>query len=299
MSGSTLLVVDDEPRILEFLAENLEADDYAVLTAGGGEEALALMERSRPDLVLLDVVLPDMTGYEMCRRVREADGSRTIDPRVPIIMLSAKVEHTDRVRGLTRGADDYVTKPFHYPELLARIEAVLKRSRMTNDGHRLRAGELVINTLARTVTVRGMEVPVSGKEYALLATLAAQPEKVFTKRELLETVWEFRSPGRTRTIDSHASRLRQKLAAHSQVPYIVNVWGVGSLAVAVTPAALRRGRGARASGGAARSGARGRRPLAVPVSNSPAGMLPQRTEHGSPARCRGTGWPPRGGGWAR
>jgi DNA-binding response OmpR family regulator len=228
MAGTTVLVVDDEPRILDFLSDNLRADDYAVLTASRASEALDVLGRSRPDVVLLDVVLPDMSGFDVCRAVRGGDGVTTPwDPHLPIIMLSAKAEPTDRVRGLTRGADDYVTKPFHYPELLARINALLKRAAQTNEGHLLAADELVVDTRAREVTVGGMAVSLSAKEYELLATLAADPEKVFTKRELLERVWEFRSPGRTRTLDSHASRLRQKLAAHSDRPYIVNVWGVG------------------------------------------------------------------------
>jgi DNA-binding response OmpR family regulator len=228
MADSTVLVVDDEPRILDFLAENLRADDYSVLTAAGGGEAIDLMRRSRPDVVLLDVVLPDMSGYDVCRRLREGDAvNDPWDPDVPIIMLSAKAEHTDRVRGLARGADDYVTKPFHYPELLARIAVLLKRVRRLQQREQLRVGELVVDTLAREVTVGGVQVALSSKEFALLATLAGEPDRVFTKRELLERVWDFRSPGRTRTLDSHASRLRQKLAAHSDQAYIANVWGVG------------------------------------------------------------------------
>jgi DNA-binding response OmpR family regulator len=142
-------------------------------------------------------------------------------------MLSAKAEHTDRVRGLTRGADDYVTKPFHYPELLARIGAVTKRVSRAREKHVLRVGELSVNTMSREVTLGGMQVGLSAKEFQLLATLAAEPERVFTKKELLETVWGFRSQGRTRTLDSHASRLRQKLAAYSEQTWVVNVWGVG------------------------------------------------------------------------
>ena len=119
MAGSTVLVVDDEPRIVEFLVDNLRADDYSVLTAASGEEAIDVLAGTRPDLMLLDVVLPGMSGIDLCRRVRSADGiNEPWDPDLPIIMLSAKAEHTDRVRGLSRGADDYVTKPFHYPELL-------------------------------------------------------------------------------------------------------------------------------------------------------------------------------------
>jgi DNA-binding response OmpR family regulator len=228
MAESTVLVVDDEPLILEFLAENLRADDFTVITAGSGGEAIDVLAASRPDVVLLDVVLPDMSGYDVCRRVRHGDAvNDPWDPDLPIIMLSAKAEHTDRVRGLNRGADDYVTKPFHYPELLARIAAVLKRVTRARDAHQLSHGDLVVNILSREVTVAGMRVELSAKEFALLATLAGDPERVFTKRELLQMVWDFRSPGRTRTLDSHASRLRQKLARHSDEAWIANVWGVG------------------------------------------------------------------------
>ena len=228
MAESTVLVVDDEPLIVEFLAENLRADDFTVITAGSGGEAIDVLGASRPDVVLLDVVLPDMSGYDVCRRVRGGDAvNDPWDPELPIIMLSAKAEHTDRVRGLNRGADDYVTKPFHYPELLARIGAVLKRVTRARDAHQLSYGDLVVNILSREVTVAGMRVELSAKEFALLATLAGDPERVFTKRELLQMVWDFRSPGRTRTLDSHASRLRQKLARHSDDAWIANVWGVG------------------------------------------------------------------------
>ena len=173
MAESTVLVVDDEPLILEFLAENLRADDFTVLTAASGGEAIDALGAARPDVVLLDVVLPDMSGYDVCRRVRAGDAvNDPWDPDLPIIMLSAKAEHTDRVRGLNRGADDYVTKPFHYPELLARIGAVLKRVSRARDAHRLTYGELVVNMLSREVTVAGMRVEVSAKEFALLATIA-------------------------------------------------------------------------------------------------------------------------------
>jgi DNA-binding response OmpR family regulator len=228
VAESTVLVVDDEPHIVEFLSDNLEADDFVVLTASSGSEAISMLTASRPDVVLLDIVLPDMSGHEVCRIVRDGDGVNDgWDADVPIIMLSAKAEHTDRVRGLTRGADDYVTKPFHYPELLARIGAVTKRVSRVREKHLLRVGELVVNTMSREVALGGMQVGLSAKEFQLLATLATEPERVFTKKELLETVWGFRSQGRTRTLDSHASRLRQKLAAYSEQTWVVNVWGVG------------------------------------------------------------------------
>ena len=200
MAESTVLVVDDEPLIIEFLAENLRADDFTVITAASGGEAIDVLAASRPDVVLLDVVLPDMSGYDVCRRVRGGDAvNDPWDPDLPIIMLSAKAEHTDRVRGLNRGADDYVTKPFHYPELLARIGAVLKRETRARDAHHRSYGDLVGNIHSREVTDAGMRVELSAKEFALLATLAGDPGRVFTKRELLQMVWDFRSPGRTRT----------------------------------------------------------------------------------------------------
>jgi DNA-binding response OmpR family regulator len=200
MAGSTVLVVDDEPRIVEFLTENLRDDDFSVLTAATGAEAIELLGRARPDVILLDVVLPDMSGYEICRTVRAGDGiNDPWDPDLPIIMLSAKAEQVDRVRGLQRGADDYVTKPFHYPELLARIGAILARVSRSRDRDVIRHGELTINMLSREVTMGGIKLDLSAKEYQLLTTLASEPARVFTKTELLETVWGFRSQGRTRT----------------------------------------------------------------------------------------------------
>jgi two-component system phosphate regulon response regulator PhoB len=211
-----------------FLEENLRADDYAVLTAADGEEAIDLLARSRPDLMLLDVVLPGMSGIDVCKRVRGGDVvNDPWDPELPIIMLSAKAEHTDRVRGLSRGADDYVTKPFHYPELLARIAALIRRASRIDERHKLVVGDLVVNTLSKEVTLGGIAIPVSVKEFQLVSTLASEPERVFSKQELLEQVWGFKSPGRTRTLDSHASRLRQKLGAVSERPWIVNTWGHG------------------------------------------------------------------------
>ncbi len=228
MAGSTVLVVDDEPRIVEFLEENLRADDYSVLTAADGEQAIELLAKARPDVMLLDLVLPGMSGIDVCRHVRGGDVvNDPWNPDLPIIMLSAKAEHTDRVRGLSRGADDYVTKPFHYPELLARIAGLLKRANRVDDRHKLVVGELVVNTLSKQVTVGGVAVHLSVKEFQLLSTLAAEPERVFSKQELLEQVWGFKSPGRTRTLDSHASRLRQKLGSASDRPWIVNTWGHG------------------------------------------------------------------------
>jgi DNA-binding response OmpR family regulator len=166
-------------------------------------------------------------GAVLGRVSRSRDREVTWDPDLPIIMLSAKAEHVDRVRGLQRGADDYVTKPFHYPELLARIGAVLGRVSRSRDREVIRHRDLSVNMLSREVTVGGIKVDLSAKEYQLLTTLASEPGRVFTKAELLESVWGFRSQGRTRTLDSHASRLRQKLRVHSAAGWLANEWGVG------------------------------------------------------------------------
>ena len=229
MAESTVLVVDDEPLILEFLAENLRADDFTVLTAASGGEAIDALGAARPDVVLLDVVLPDMSGYDVCRRVRHGDPvNDPWDPELPIIMLSAKAEHTDRVRGLNRGADDYVTKPFHYPELLLRVQALAARLRGRRGGERIVVGDVVIEPLERRVTAAGQALHLPAKEFDLLAVLARDPLRVFAKPDLLERVWGYRDASTTRTLDSHASRLRRRLeAALPGERFVVNHWGHG------------------------------------------------------------------------
>jgi DNA-binding response OmpR family regulator len=223
----TIMVVEDDEATREFLADNLRADSYAVVPAANGHQALNLLEMRTCDLVLLDVVLPDASGFELCRRLRSADGlAGRIDPDIPVIMLSGRASETDRVRGFARGGDDYVTKPFHYPELAARIAAVLRRSSGRRARGTIVAGDLRIDPLSRKVTLSGEQVRLSAKEYALLHTLAGDPAKVFTKEELLRDVWGYVSMGATRTLDSHASRVRRKLGNGGR-RWIVNVWGVG------------------------------------------------------------------------
>ena len=224
---ATVLVVEDDETTLEFLCDNLKADRYEALPAQSAHDAFRVLTYKRVDLMLLDVNLPDASGFEVCRRVREADGlNASWDPRTPIIMLSGRAADNDRVRGFDRGADDYVTKPFHYPELVARIGAVLTRGH----GHRLegvvRAGDLVVDPVSRLVRVGEHQMELSAKEFALLRLLASEPRRVFTKKELLERVWGFKSMGNTRTLYSHASRLRKKINLDGR-RYVVNVWGVG------------------------------------------------------------------------
>jgi DNA-binding response OmpR family regulator len=227
--SDTIMVVEDDDATRDFLADHLAADSYGVVTASSGRQALNLLEVKDCDLVLLDVMLPDASGFELCRRLRSADGiAQRIDPDVPVIMLSGRATETDRIRGFARGADDYVAKPFNYPELAARIAAVLRRARARTDRGLLQLGELRIDPASREVWVGERAVELSAKEFALLHALAADPTRVFTKEELLRDVWGFKLMGSTRTLDSHASRLRRKLTpVATGRRWVVNVWGVG------------------------------------------------------------------------
>ena len=225
--ASTILVVEDDDATRAFLADNLSADGYELLTADCARDALRLMGTKFPDLALVDVGLPDGSGLDLIAQVRAADGiASSVDPRLPMVVLSGRRTDLDRVRGFERGADDYVCKPFAYSELRARVAAVLRRAQLRPGQGRLRIGSLVIDPASREVTVGGERVALSQKEFALLRALATEPVRVFTKDELLRQVWGFRSTGATRTLDSHACRLRQKLGIHG-VQYVVNVWGVG------------------------------------------------------------------------
>jgi DNA-binding response OmpR family regulator len=223
----TLLGVEDDAATRTFLADNLTADGYDVLVADSCRDGIALLERKFPDLVLLDLELPDASGYELLRRVREADGlASRVDPGTPVLLLTGRASELDRVRGFDRGADDYVGKPFSYAELVRRIAALLRRAQSRRGLGRLRVGYLELDPASREVTIRGDRLALSQKEFALLRVLAAEPTRVFTKEELLKTVWGYRSMGSTRTLDSHACRLRGKLALHGD-RFVVNVWGVG------------------------------------------------------------------------
>jgi DNA-binding response OmpR family regulator len=225
--SATILLVEDDPVVRTFLADNLTADGYELLVTGSVGDALGLLECACPDLAVVDVRLPDGSGLDLIRRVRAADGiASRLDPALPFIVLSSFASELDRVRGFERGADDYVTKPFAYGELRLRVGAVLRRSRIRMGRGRLRVGMLEIDPAARAATVRGERVDLAAKEFALLRTLAASPTRVFTKEELLREVWGFRSMGSTRTLDSHACRLRAKLRVHGG-EFVVNVWGVG------------------------------------------------------------------------
>jgi DNA-binding response OmpR family regulator len=231
MAGEAVLVVEQEEPVRAFLEQQLTEDGFEVLSAGEGAMALELIEAAHPDLVLLDPVLPDGSGFELCSRLREGEPGRTWNREVPVIMVSSRTDPVDRLRGFARGCDDYVAKPFMYEELLARMRAVLRRA----SGPRrtvFAVRDLSIDLASRTVRVGGERVHLSAKEYDLLVALAEDPERVFGKEELLRDVWGFRSRGRTRTLDSHASRLRRKLNNGSEPTYVLNVWGVGYRLVA-------------------------------------------------------------------
>jgi DNA-binding response OmpR family regulator len=224
---NALLVAEHENDTRAFLGRHLERDGFQVLEAREAGEALDLAERAKPDLVLLGSALRDLPGVELCTRLREGEPGRSWNRDVPVILLGdARGDPVDCVRAFARGADDYITPPLVYDELLGRIRAVLRRAN-GHDRDRLEADELVVDKRTRDVRVGGRRVSLATKEYELLVKLASEPARVFTKEQLLREVWGFRSLGRTRTLDSHASRLRRKLDAVGDRPWVINVWGVG------------------------------------------------------------------------
>ena len=223
---ATVVVCEDDEPTLELLCDHLTADRFGTMPAPSASGALRLCRYKQPDLLLLDLALPDATGLDVLREIRESDGvSSRFDPLLPVVVLTGRGADADRVRGFEFGADDYVVKPFHYPELRARISAVLRRRSNRRDGPR-RVGEIVVDPARRKAWVGAREVALSNKEFSLLRVLAAEPHRVFTKADLLGEVWGYRTPARTRTLDSHASRLRRKLDPE-QGRYVVNCWGVG------------------------------------------------------------------------
>jgi DNA-binding response OmpR family regulator len=223
----TLLIVEDDRHTRTFLADNLAADGFEPIGAASAREAVRLMETRYPDLAIVDLTLPDRDGLDLLRQVRESDGVATrIDPLLPLLVLSGRVGELHRLRTFERGADDVLGKPFSYAELRARVTALLRRSERTVRHGRLRVGTLEIDPAARTALMNGRRLSLSQKEFALLRTLATDPTRVFTKEELLRSLWGFRATSSTRTLDSHACRLRQKLARDGE-RYLVNVWGVG------------------------------------------------------------------------
>ena len=216
---SAVLVAEPELETRELLGRQLRDDGFDVLDAARRSEALQLAESARPDVVLL-------AELELCLRLRRGEPGRTWDRNVPVIVLASSSDPVERVRALDRGADDAVGRPFAYDELLARIRALIRRTAGAAEDVSV-AGDLVIDRPTRRVHVRDTAVFLSAKEFELVAKLASQPYRVWTKEELLRDVWGFRSLGRTRTLESHASRVRKKLCVSPDDRFVVNVWGVG------------------------------------------------------------------------
>lgn len=217
-----ILVVDDEPGIRDVCRLYLEREGFAVDEAGSMGAAVAAMERNRPALVILDLMLPDGDGLDLCRRL--------VEEGLPVVVLTARADEADRVLGLELGADDYVVKPFSPRELVARVRAVLRRAR----GHRLAQqqvldfGAFTVDLPARRLLVGGREVPCTPKEFDLLALFVTHPRRVFTRDQLLERVWDLAYAGDTRTVDVHVQRLRRKIEPDPQRPrFIKTVWSVG------------------------------------------------------------------------
>src|SRR4051794_32735087 len=199
---ASVVVCEDDAVTLELLCDHLAADRYGVLPAPSASDALRLCRFNQPDLLLLDLSLPDASGLDVLREIRGADGIESrFDPQLPVIILTGRGAQSDRVRGLTAGADDYLTKPFNLEELRARIGAVLRRRMQSRREGPIRIGELIVDPLRRRVTIAGREVHLAKKEFSLLRVLAGDPLRVFPKEDLLRDVWGYRSPGKTRTLD--------------------------------------------------------------------------------------------------
>jgi DNA-binding response OmpR family regulator len=219
-------VVEDDEATRSFLVDNLAADGFAVASAVDAHEALRAIEVRQPDLVLLDLILEGPSGLLVLDRVRAADGGSRMDPELPVIVLSGRTSDVDRVRGFARGADDYLTKPFSYAELVARVRALLRRAAGRPLRGLVRVGDLTVDPVTRSVRVGDKPVELTAKEFSLLCALAAEPARVYSKAELLRDVWGYLTPGATRTVDAHACRLRAKLSRPGR-PLVLNVRGVG------------------------------------------------------------------------
>ncbi len=221
-----VLVVDDEKLIVKGIRFSLEQDNMSVTCAYDGEEALELVKNNDFDVVLLDVMLPKLTGFEVCQQIREFSD-------VPIIMLTAKGDDMDKILGLEYGADDYITKPFNILEVKARIKAIMRRSKNTKAEEEEASKvavfeELKVDCDSRRVFINEEEVNLTAKEFDLLELLMFNPNKVYSRENLLNTVWGYDYPGDVRTVDVHIRRLREKIEANPSEPrYIHTKWGVG------------------------------------------------------------------------
>jgi two-component system phosphate regulon response regulator PhoB len=219
----SVLLVEDEPAQREVLAYNLEAEGFDVMRAGDGEEALMLIEESPPDVILLDWMLPNVSGIEICRRLKSRPGTRSI----PVIMISARSEEVDRVRGLETGADDYVVKPYSVAELMARVRTQLRRVRPASVGERLEYQDIILDASTHRVTRQDRELKLGPTEFRLLATFMEKPGRVFSREQLLDRVWGRDIYVDTRTVDVHIGRLRKALMSQGGGDPLRTVRGSG------------------------------------------------------------------------
>lgn len=220
-----VLVVDDEKLIVKGIKFSLEQDDMQVDCAYDGEEALALAKQTEYDIVLLDIMLPKLTGLEVCQQIREFSN-------MPIIMLTAKGDDMDKILGLEYGADDYITKPFNILEVKARMKAIIRRNAKKSDQtetvRKMNIGDLSIDCDSRRVYIEGKEINLTAKEFDMLELLVFHPNKVYSRETLLNTIWGSEYPGDVRTVDVHVRRLREKIEPNPGEPkYIHTKWGVG------------------------------------------------------------------------
>lgn len=224
MMAKRILIVDDEPLIIKGLRYSLEQDGYEVDSAADGEEATTKFFAGNYDLILLDVMLPKMSGIEVCQRVRERS-------KVPIIMITAKGEDIDKILGLEYGADDYMTKPFNILEVKARIKSIFRRAIPTPEPEEkksARVRDLEVNFANRSVTLAGNDVKLTAKEFDLLQLFITNRGKVYSRENMLETVWKYDYLGDMRTVDVHIRRLREKIERDTSHPeFIFTKWGVG------------------------------------------------------------------------
>lgn len=223
MENIKVLVVDDEMHIIELLQFNLTKRGFDVFTATNGEEAIQLAINEKPDLIVLDVMLPGMDGIDVCRKLRQNVSTSDI----PVIMLTARGEESDKILGLEMGADDYLTKPFSPRELVARIKAVLRRTRPEDSNNIIEHADIRMDLSKHEVYVKGEKKELTLKEFELLKILIANPGRVFSRDQLMESIWGYNYIGDSRTVDVHIRHLRQKIEEDSGEKFIETVRGIG------------------------------------------------------------------------
>ena len=224
-----IMIVEDNPLITEFVHARLQLEDFDVISAEGCNEALHILQERQPDLLVLDVVLDDGLGYDLCRTIRSGadNGALARLADLPILMLTARANESDRIEGFQAGADDYLTKPFSPDELVYRIQAILRRSLGVSNAL-IESEPLLIDPRRRTASLEGRVLELTPKEFDMLHLLASNIGRVFSREELLEKVWGYSFVGNTRTVDVHVNRLRQKLAEHPTCAEMIGTeWGIG------------------------------------------------------------------------